>query len=286
MLDLVLLLGALAGAVGLLWLWQGERTRRLARDRLGAPALPAVAERPAPLSPDEPFVRRHFWIALAVGLLAFLLLRLAARLNLLFAATGGAIVTLLATRFDAARVARRELLIETQLADALDLMISALRAGGGVMSALELAARETRAPLREQLQELLGRVRYGDDPQEVLRALEKRVPLETFRLFCAALSVHWEVGGSLAPLLATVGRTIRDRIELSRRVRSLTVQSRVSTVAILATTYFIALVVWRNDPQRMTSFLSTSLGQQLVAFAMLLQAVGIVWSSALSKLRF
>ena len=56
-----------------------------------------------------------------------------------------------------------------------------------------------------------------------------RVPLETFRLFSAALTVHQEVGGSLAPTLATVGRIIRDRIELTRRVRSLTVQSRAST---------------------------------------------------------
>ena len=44
-------------------------------------------------------------------------------------------------------------------------------------------------------------------------------------------------------LVVPVGRTIRDRIELSRRLRSLTTQSRVSTVAILGTTYFIALVV-------------------------------------------
>src|SRR5207248_10629962 len=139
--------------------------------------------------------------------------------------------------------------------------------GGGVLSALELAAHETRSPLKEQFQEVLGRVRYGDDPQDVLRALERRVPLETFRLLCAALSVHWEVGGSLAPLLATVGRTIRDRIELSRRVRSLTTQSRVSTVAVMLTTYFIAAVVWRNDPQRMEAFLSTTIGQQLVAVA-------------------
>jgi Flp pilus assembly protein TadB len=141
-------------------------------------------------------------------------------------------------------VARRRLLLEAQLADALDLMIATLRAGGSVLAALEVAVREGRSPLRQQLQEVLGRVRYGDDPPEVLRALERRVPLETFRLFCVALSVHWEVGGSLAPILATVGDTIRDRIELSRRLRSLTTQSRVSTIAILGTTYFIALVVW------------------------------------------
>jgi Type II secretion system (T2SS), protein F len=78
--------------------------------------------------------------------------------------------------------------------------------------ALESAAQESRPPLREQLDEVTGRIHFGDDAQAVFRSLTERVPLETFLLFSSALSVHWEVGGSLAPTLATVGRTIRDRI--------------------------------------------------------------------------
>jgi uncharacterized membrane protein (UPF0127 family) len=124
------------------------------------------------------------------------------------------------------------MLIEVQLADAIDLMTGALQAGGGVTSALENAIAETRRPLRPQLEDVLGRIRFGDDPQAVLRSLAARVPLETFRLFASVLSVHWEIGGSLAPTLATVGRQVRDRIELSRRLRSLTVQSRASTIAV------------------------------------------------------
>jgi hypothetical protein len=81
---------------------------------------------------------------------------------------------------------------------------SATRAGSAPAHLLENAAEESRAPLKPQLEDVLGRIRYGDDPQVVLRSLMKRVPLETFRLFASALSVHWEVGGSLAPTLAIV----------------------------------------------------------------------------------
>ena len=120
---------------------------------------------------------------------------------------------------------RKTLLIEQQLADSIDLMVASLRAGAGLMNCLEAAIREARNPLRPQLEEVLARIRYGDDPVSVYEGLMVRVPLETFRLFCAAMMVHQEVGGSLAPTLATVGRIIRDRIELTRRVRSLSVQS-------------------------------------------------------------
>ena len=51
-------------------------------------------------------------------------------------------------------------------------------------------------------------------------------------------------------------------------------------------TYFIALVVWRTNPEQMGQFLATSVGQWAVAGTILLQAVGLVWMSLLSRLRF
>src|SRR4029077_2279866 len=101
-----------------------------------------------------------------------------------------------------------------------------------------------------------------------------------------ALSVHWEVGGSLAPTLAGVGRTVRDRAETARRIRGQTAEARASIAAVLAVTYFIALIVWRSDPPRMEAFLKTTLGQGLGTGVVLLQALGIVWSALLSRLRY
>ena len=105
--------------------------------------------------------------------------------------------------------------------------------------------------MRPQLEEVVGRIQLGDNPQTVYRSLTQRVPLETFLLFSSALAVHWETGGSLAPILASVGRTIRDRIEITRRLRSNASQSDLSTLAVLMLTYFIALVVWRTNPEQM-----------------------------------
>lgn len=287
MLEAVTLVGLAAASAALVAFWQSARWRALARARLEEDLPPPPeSERGTPPPPVRPFLRSYAWAPWLAGLMLAGGLYGLARLGAIFALTFGAMVILLGARLEAWRVARLRLLSEVQLADAIDLMISTLQAGASVFAALESAVHEARAPLRPQLEEVLRRIRYGGDPQAVMRALERRVPLETFRLFSAALAVHWEVGGSLAPVLATVGRTIRDRIELSRRIRSLTTQARASTVAILLTTYFIAFVVWRNDPARMGAFLSTTIGQGLVATAVLLQAVGIAWSSALSRMKY
>ena len=160
----------------------------------------------------------------------------------------GLIVGLLAGQLESYLAVRRTARIETQLADAIDLMVAALGAGAGVADALENAMGESGRPLRPQLEEVVGRIRFGDDPRTVYYGLTQRVPLETFLLFASALSVQAETGGSLAPTLASVGRTIRDRIEIARRIRSNSAQSEVSTLAVMMLTYFIALVVWRANP--------------------------------------
>jgi Flp pilus assembly protein TadB len=203
-----------------------------------------------------------------------------------FVITVGLLFSLLGGQLESHLAARSMARIETQLADAIDLMVGALGAGAGVTDALENATRESQRPLRPQLEDVIGRIRLGDDPPTVYRNLTERVPLETFLLFSSALSVHWETGGSLAPTLASVGRTIRDRIEIARRIHSNAAQSQMSTVAVMLLTYFIAVVMWRTNPEQMMKFLATSGGQWAVAGTIVLQAIGLVWMSWVSRLRF
>ena len=221
-------------------------------------------------------------VGLLVGVGAYLVLGIAP----IFAAAACIVVSLLGDQLEIYLTARKATRIEVQLADSIDLMIGALGAGAGVMVALDSARREAREPLRGPLEEMVARIRLGDDPQSVFEGLYKRVPLETFLLFTSALAVQWETGGALAPTLATVGRTIRDRVELGRRIRSNIVQSQLSVFAVLGITYFLALVIWRSNPEQMHQFLATSFGQWAVAGSMLVQALGIVWMSAISRIRF
>lgn len=284
MAEGLILLSILLGSGAIAFGWSRLRVRRLAEGRLERPPVPVEEAKQLPFR-ARPFLRRHTWlpwgVAVLVAAVAYFYLR-----HLLLALAVGTMVGLLLGQLEVMIAVQRTVLIEMQLGDTIDLMIGALQVGVAVINALETAVNEIRAPLRPQLEEVLGRIRYGDDPQVVLRDLVRRVPLESFRLFTSALSVHWRVGGNLSPILGTVARAIRDRIEVSRRIRSLTMDARVSIIAILGATYFIAFVTWYSEPETMTDFLATSAGKILVAVALLLQALGIVWSTSMSRLRY
>jgi tight adherence protein B len=275
----------LAVACVIYYFWRRARlqnvsTRRLAEGLLAPDSgmVPRLARRPAPS-----FRRRYWLLPWAIGAVVVAVLWLVVGLRLMYSGTAGLVVALLGWQIEAFLAERRVRKIESQLADAIDLMVGALRAGAGLPKALEGAILESEPPLSQHLDEVAGRIQYGDAPQEAFRGLTERVPLETFLLFSSALSVHWEVGGSLAPTLATVGRTIRDRIELSRRVHAMSTQARVSISSVLGVTYFIAVMMYADDPVRMRGFLTTNLGSFLAAGAVMLQATGIVWSATISR---
>jgi Flp pilus assembly protein TadB len=265
--------------------WRSARQRELAWQRL-AEVGGTLAEGERVRVGTRRLHRHWIWVPWALGVIASLMVLFVFRLSTPYMVALGLMIGLLASQVESFLAARHAARLETQLADAIDIMIGAVGAGASVGTAIEAAITECRAPLLPYLEDVAGRIRLGDEPAEVFRSLAQRVPLETFLLFTSALSVHWEVGGKLSSTLTTVGRTIRDRIEVSRRIRSNTAQSQFSTLAIIGLTYFIAVIVWRNGPEQMEEFVRSSVGSWFVAGSVVLQAAGIVWMNLISKPRF
>lgn len=230
--------------------------------------------------------RRWIWIPWLLGCVAGLSIYLLTAWPVQYVLAISAVLCLLLSQLESFLHAQYVAKLETQLADAIDIMVGALGAGAAVGPAIASATEEVDSPLKPYLTEISGRIRLGDEPMEVFRSLADRVPLETFLLFSSALAVHWEVGGRLAPTLATVGRTIRDRIDINRRIQSNIAQSQFSTFAIIGLIYLIALIVWRNGPEPMREFVTSSVGSWFVAGSIILQAVGIAWMNLISKPRF
>lgn len=278
----IVLLVAAAGLAAILWSIRAARRRDRALARLDN----AGGETFEFDLISATFPARWRWIGLASGAATLLVLGAALGLPLPFAVAFGILIGVLAALGEEYWAASRVALIEEQLAEAIDLMISSLRSGTPLLAALEVAREESRTPMKEELEEVVGRIRLGEDPRGVIRQLADRVPLESFRLFCHSLLVHWETGGSLAGTLLTIGRTIRDRIEVARRVRAQAVESQVSVVAVLAITYGVAALMFRTNPDPLRDFLRSNAGAYIAAATVLLESIGIMWIWRMSQIRF
>ena len=275
-------------ATGVVFLWYGQRVRRLADARLAdligmRDTAPARAESRRTIRSFPP---RYPFAAPATGVLAGATLWVVIGLPVEVAAAGGCLLGVIAHLVEDYRGGQQAVMIEAQLAAAIYLMVGSLRAGASLLAAFESALEEVGPPLRPYFQEVAGRIRLGDDPRSAVSDLQKHVPLETFRLFATSLAIHWEVGGSLATTLSTVGQTVRDRIELSRRVRAQGVDSHASVAVVLAIAYILAFLMWRTNPDRLEAFVGSTIGTVIVASVIGLQAIGLVWMSRLNRSAF
>jgi tight adherence protein B len=285
MSEILLGTGAAAGAGAAWWLWRAQRIKRISRERLREP-LPGVESGKTYVVTLTPSLRRWLWVPWVVGALVALVVGLVLAWPAVFAVALGVIVGVMTWILEQQVAARNAMKLENQLANSIDLMVGALSAGAGTVEALDSAARESPKPIRGEIEELLGRIRYGENPQTVWADLTRRVPLETFRLFSFTMAVHGEVGGSLKPTLSQVGRSIRDRIEISRRIRAQSTEAQASVIGIVCISYFLALLMWRTNPESFEDFLKHPIGANFAAGAMVLQAIGLVWINKLAQLRF
>ena len=231
-------------------------------------------------------LRRYAWIGLFVAALVVLVLRWSLGIPWPYLAAIYVMTFLCCWQVDAIWLQHRIGKLEQQLADSIDMMVAGVKSGSSLQSALESAVADAAQPWRGEAEQVVSAIRYGQDPVESVMDLTDRLPLESMTLFCQTLAVNWRVGGKLSVTLANVGRTIRDRIELSRRMHAMTTQARMSVISVIVVTYFIGALIWRNDPERMNGFLTSTVGQVMVSVGMVLQAVGIVWISWMSKPKF
>lgn len=285
MMNVLIIAGCVAVIGAAVWALRVQHLRSTARERLYQDVDVTEGKKSEYLK-LTPSLRRYRFVPWLIALLVASTLHLFFALPLVYCVALGIITGVIGYLIEGWIAARNAARLETQLANAIDLMVAALHAGAGVMEALDSAAREAGKPLKSELHELMGRIRFGEKPQRVFEDLAVRIPLENYRLFAFTMAVHGEVGGSLAPTLSTVGKSIRDRIEIGRRVRAQSTQAQASVIGIVCITYFLGLLMWRTNPLSFEEFLNSAVGANCIAGAMVLQAIGLLWITRLSHMKF
>ncbi len=223
------------------------------------------------------------WRTAAAGLVVLVVLLLF-ELPLFITVATALLLTMAAHIFLASRRARQTIAFEVALATALDLMVASLRSGAAILDSIESAAVESVGPTGVMLRDLRDRLRLGEALVPVLDDVVEQYPLEGVRMFAFTLGAHLDSGGSAATSLAEVARAIRDRVDVVRRGNSQSAETQASVVGILGITYGLALMMWRQYPDRVDSFAGSDLGSAFIGLSIVLQAVGLAWIWSITRI--
>ena len=159
--------------------------------------------------------------------------------------------------------------------DALDLIGRAVSAGLPVFDAMEVAARETRAPVGPEFQRTLDQVRIGVEIEEALRNTALRVRVPDFWFYVVALVLQRRAGGALAETLGNLSNTIRRRKEIRLKARALTAESKASAVVLAIMPFIIAAALLLISPELMSPLFVDPRGRFMLGVAVLSIAAGM-----------
>jgi len=125
-------------------------------------------------------------------------------------------------------------MIEEQLPDAIDLIVRGLRVGHPFIHAIASAAKEIPDPLGSELGFVADEAAFGRDMGEALSAFAERMDMQDLRFLAVAVSIQQTSGGNLAEILDGLGKVVRARFRLFRRVRAITAEAKWSGMFLSA----------------------------------------------------
>jgi tight adherence protein B len=176
------------------------------------------------------------------------------------------------------RRSRRQDAFLRNLPDTLQLMAGSLRAGYGVIQALDTVAKESSGPAAEEFQRVITEARLGMPVEDALEAMAERIGSEDFRWVVLAINVQREVGGNLAELLDTVAETLREREMLRRQIKVLSAEGRLSAVILVALPFVLAIYLILVRPEYIGALVTSGLfGWAMVVGASTLMLIGVIW---------
>jgi tight adherence protein B len=182
--------------------------------------------------------------------------------------------------------ARRRARFGEQLDDALQLIASSLRAGHSLLHSLDSVAREAEMPMSEEFARIINETRVGRDLPAAMVETAERMSSEDFKWVTQAVSINRDVGGNLADVLESVGRTIRERAEIRRQVKALAAEGKLSAYILMALPFVIGGVVSIINPGYMDAFTDSLMGYAMLIAGAVLLLVGGFWLRKVIDVKF
>jgi tight adherence protein B len=197
------------------------------------------------------------------------------RTELFIAALGaGLVISFLPLGFVFFMRGRRFAKFEQLLPEALDLMVSALRAGHSLNAALGLVSRECEEPIRGEFQVCFAEQNFGLELSTALENLTVRVPLQDLRIATTAILIQKETGGNLAEVLNKTSEVIRERFRLKRQIKVHTAHGRMTGGVISFLPLALLLILYLVNPAMESILWKREIGKILLYTAGGMMVVG------------
>ena len=169
---------------------------------------------------------------------------------------------------------RRRQKFNEQLPEALATMSNALRAGFSISQAFDSVVDQGDKPMCEEFAILQQQLRIGMSFEDALESMSQRVGSDDLTLVTTAILISRKTGGNVTEIFDKLSETIRGRMKIERKVKTLTAQGRMQGIIVSCMPLFLGIVMVILKPEMMMPFLFSLTGLVCILVVIALLTVG------------
>lgn len=166
--------------------------------------------------------------------------------------------------------------LEAQLPDTLTFIANSLKAGFGLLQAMNMAAEQLEHPLSTELAITVHETNVGSSTEEAFLNLSERCHNYDLDLVVTAILVQRSAGGNLAEILETVCETMRERARIKGEIVTLTAQQSLTGMVISCLPIFVGVMFAFISWEYISLLFTETLGLVMLGVGVLLWVVGFL----------
>jgi len=163
---------------------------------------------------------------------------------------------------------------QEQLPDALDMLVSAMKAGYSFQAAMKFIGEEIPEPLGPEFARFYEEQRLGMEVRTALLALQERVDSIDLRMFVTAILIQRETGGNLSEVLGNIGAVMRERFRIRGEIETLTAQGKMSAKIMSALPVLVYFATSALNPKYMDDMRASPVGVMMLVAAVVFVILG------------
>ncbi|HEY5557312.1 type II secretion system F family protein [Acetobacterium sp.] len=223
------------------------------------------------------------WILAALGPASILLLLSHSIVVALGAIIIGAFLPLFYVRH---KRIKRSILFEKQLADALGIICSSLKAGLTFQQALVSISDEMPDPISAEFRRVARELNLGITIENSLTSLSEKLKSDNFSMVVSAILIQRQTGGNLSEILTNIAGTIKERFKIKNEIKVLTATARISGMIVGMMPVFILLIFMLINPSFITIFFNSNLGITMMVVGVCMEIIGFLFIRKIANIKF
>lgn len=185
------------------------------------------------------------------------------------------VVAPLITRFIIARrVSRKRKQFAEQFPENLEVLAGALRAGHGLIGAMNVMVEGSAEPSQSEMRRVLQDEQLGVPLDQALAVMARRMDSPDVDQVAIVTTLQRDAGGNMAEVLDHVVQNIRARQDLRRLARVLTAQGRLAWAVVTALPIFLFFAVLAINPSWFDPLFQENMGRAMLLMWLVMLAAG------------